>query len=381
MKLITFQWKQNKWDQNIETSLDSPNTLVLVFGSASLRERIDIFSELRSFFPQSILMGCSTAGEIYNSEVFDNSLSVGVARFETCRLKSVTMAIESVGESYSIGRESTKLLLQEDLKAIFVLSEGININGTKLVQGINSIISPGTIIFGGLAGDGSDFKNTWVIKNGKPFSNHVSMVGIYGDRIEIGVGSEGGWNAFGPDRKITKSNDNVLYELDGQPALGLYKLYLGKDSEMLPGSALLFPILLKSEFMDTSGIVRTVLSVDEKKQAMTFAGDMPEGSIVQLMNASSDNLIMGAKQAAVQAAGCKKWENDSPVLSIAISCVGRRLVLGENVEDETEAVFESLPPTTRQIGFYSYGEISPNRLNKCDLHNQTMTLITFKETV
>jgi hypothetical protein len=121
--------------------------------------------------------------------------------------------------------------------------------------------------------------------------------------------------------------------------------------------------------------VRTVLGVDEATQSMVFAGDIPEGAYAKLMRANFDRLVLGARGAGDAAMGA----HAGPTLSIAISCVGRRLVLGERTEEETEATLDALPPGTRQIGFYSYGEISPHATGRCDLHNQTMTLTVLSE--
>jgi hypothetical protein len=106
------------------------------------------------------------------------------------------------------------------------------------------------------------------------------------------------------------------------------------------------------------------------------------------MRSSHDRLIEGAAGAAADAAGARRRPahdasaapfDDGPTLALAISCVGRRLVLGQRVEEETEATLDALPASTTQIGFYSYGEISPSGAAPCDLHNQTMTLTTIRE--
>ncbi len=124
-------------------------------------------------------------------------------------------------------------------------------------------------------------------------------------------------------------------------------------------------------------MVRTVLAIDETQQSLTFAGDIPQGSWVQLMRANFDRLVTGASEAATLAeTGMTEGE---AVFAMAISCVGRRLVLGERAEEEIETTLDIFPPGTQQIGFYSYGEISPYAGGKCDLHNQTMTLTTIRE--
>ena len=255
----------------------------------------------------------------------------------------------TTNSSHAAGSKLATQLLGDQLKGIFILSDGLNVNGTDLIQGVNEVVRDGILISGGLAGDGSVFKRTWVLEGAYPVIDTVSMIGFYGDNIEIRTSSVGGWDAFGPERKITKSKSNILYELDHKPALELYKEYLGKKADELPGSALLFPLTLKSDYMDREGIVRTVLSVDETENSMTFAGDVPSGSTAQLMHANFDRLIEGASTAAMQSSF--EISNGDPVVNIAISCVGRRLVLGERIEDETEAVLSKMPEKNRATRF------------------------------
>ena len=212
-----------------------------------------------------------------------------------------------------------------------------------------------------------------------PASGIVRGVGLYGDALRMGHGSMGGWDIFGPERTITRARANVLYELDGRPALDLYKSYLGELSGGLPATGLLFPLAIRTAGSrpDEPSLVRTILAVDEDDQSMTFAGDMPEGARAQLMRANVDRLIEGAADAALMVDG---GGGAGPTLVLGISCVGRRLVLGERTEEEIEATVECLPGGVQQIGFYSYGEISPHASGLCELHNQTMTLTTIHET-
>ena len=236
------------------------------------------------------------------------------------------------------------------------------------------------VVTGGLAGDGTHFKRTWVLKDRTPQSGYVTAVGFYGDHIRLGHGSKGGWDKFGPERQVTKSIGNVLYELDGRAALGLYKEYLGDRASGLPATGLLFPLAIRTSQAEGKVLVRTILAVDEATQSMTFAGDIPEGVFAQLMRANFDRLIQGASEAAALTTQHQNGSpSTSPTLSIAISCVGRRLVLGERTEEEIEATLEILPKGSRQVGFYSYGEISPYKSGACDLHNKPMTLTTITE--
>ncbi len=232
-------------------------------------------------------------------------------------------------------------------------------------------------VTGGLSGDGTRFAKTYVLAGGEPRQNVVAAVGFYGERLRVGYASLGGWDPFGPDRLITRSSDNVLYELDGKSALSLYKQYLGEHASGLPSTALLFPLNVRVPGGDTP-VVRTILAVDEDRQSMTFAGDVPEGSHAQLMRANFDRLIDGAGGAAVTSAGAL---GDHPAeLAILISCVGRKLVLKQRIEEEVESVRDVMGAGTVLTGFYSYGEISPfTPSGKCELHNQTMTITSLCE--
>ena len=261
-----------------------------------------------------------------------------------------------------------------------MLSDGLHVNGSELVKGLNDTLEGTVVITGGLAGDGTHFKRTWVLKDRTLQSGYVTAVGLYGDHVRIGHGSKGGWDKFGPERLVTKSTGHVLYELDGRPALHLYKEYLGDRAAGLPATGLLFPLAIRTSPSEGKSLVRTILAVDETTQSMTFAGDIPRGVYAQLMRANFDRLIQGASDAATLSTnGHGSAHPETPILSLAISCVGRRLVLGERSEEETEATLEILPKGSRQIGFYSYGEISPYESGACDLHNQTMTLTTITE--
>ncbi|MCB0031936.1 MAG: FIST C-terminal domain-containing protein, partial [Anaerolineales bacterium] len=323
------------------------------------------------------LVGCSTAGEIHDEFVYDNSLAVALVQMEASRVQVATVAVNRDSDAKAAGQALIESLKASDLRGVFVLADGLSINGSDLIAGINSQLPPGVTVTGGLAGDGPHFKTTWVMHNDVISSGMIAAVGFYGERIVLDHGSQGGWDIFGPERLVTRADGPILYELDGKPALELYKTYLGERAAELPAAALLFPLALRNDASDESQIVRTILAIDEAQQSLTFAGNIPEGSRAQLMKANFDRLIDGALGAAEQLDSQQACQGDK--LAIAISCVGRRLVLGERTEEELEATLETLPAGTKQIGFYSYGELSPFGSGQCDLHNQTMTLTTISE--
>ena len=371
MLLETYHYTE-KWDKALKSALDSKNTLVIVFASANVERIKTPLLELSNTFKNSIIIGASTAGEIYMDELFEDSFVVAVMQFQNTRLRNSICTLISADNSYDDGVDIANDLLADDLKGVFILSDGLNANGSKLTEGLSSVIPNNIPITGGLAGDGERFEQTWILVDNKPMTGFVCAVGLYGSHIHIAHASKGGWDKLGIERIVTKSNDNVLYELDKQPALEIYKKYLGDKADGLPATGLLFPLEIRDAADSTESKVRTILAVDEANQSITFAGDIPEGSHVTLMKANYNRIIDGASEAAesLQLDAYK----DEEILSLAISCVGRRLVLKSRVEEELEAILDVIPPKAKQIGFYSYGEISPLASGKCDLHNQTMTL-------
>lgn len=368
---------ENGWVEISNDANPKTSQLVVIFGSTDLMKEVKNYDEIKNKYPNAIFAGCSTAGEIIDTMVNDDTLVATAIEFESSNLVSKCVSISSSDESYFKAKELVDALPKDGLKHVFVLSDGLRVNGSELVKGFRENLPDHIKVTGGLAGDGANFKETFVIgSENTSKENIITAIGFYGENLEISYGSLGGWDSFGIERLVTKSKNNVLFELDRQPALQLYKSFLGEHAAGLPASGLLFPLNLRTESDDTP-VVRTILAVDEQTQSLTFAGDIPEGSYVRLMKANFDRLIKGAEGAAEKTISESK---SSPDLAILISCVGRKLVLKQMIEEEVESVKEVLGKNTKMCGFYSYGEISPFSKNaKCELHNQTMTITTFKE--
>ena len=372
----SYIYEDGKWDCEIDISLDSPTTLIICFGSAKFDDIRDGFIQITQKFVHSKIIGCSTSGEIHNDLLYNGSLSIMVMKFEKSSFRLCSLPIQSVDDSYGIGKEIANNLMEDGLKSIFILSDGLNVNGSQLTKGIAYSLPNDVVVTGGLAGDDANFSQTWVLVENKPVSHFVTAVGFYGDFFKVAYGSAGGWKRFGIDRMVTDAKNNILYKLDDYPALEVYKKYLGEQSSELPASGLLYPLMIKEEGTSESK-VRTILAINEEDQSITFAGDIPNGSEVMFMKATFDELIEGASLAADSLLAFDYQEEEAAC--IAVSCVGRKLVLGQKTEDELEAVYSIFGKSVEQIGYYSYGEISPLSDGKCDLHNQTMTLTLFWE--
>ena len=336
-----------------------------------------ITDAIKSTFNKSILIGCSSAGEIGNKEISEGAFVLTSVKLEKSTVRKSSFILSNISESYKAGEYIAKQLADKNLKHVFVLSEGLNVNGTRLVEGINSVLDNSVNVSGGLAGDNGEFIKTYVTDMDNNFiPNCISAIGFYGESIISTSGSYGGWDTFGIDRIVTKSNENVVFEIDGKPALDLYKSYLGDLSANLPGSGLFFPLGMK-ENENSELLVRTILAVDEEKNSLTFAGNIPEGAYVRLMKTNMERVIAGAEKAAQI---IKNNLTNKAELVLMISCIGRKLVLKQLTQDEVDAVTENLNSDAYFAGFYSYGELSKiSAQNSCSLHNQTMTLTAISE--
>lgn len=351
--------------------------LVWVFGDPELLtdERI---SELRARFPHAHLVGCSTAGEVHGTTVSDHGLVATATLFEQTTVVTRYATVSAAAESLEAGRQLAAALPSAGLRHVVVLSDGLIVNGSALAMGLVGALPSDVAVTGGLAADGARFQRTRVIGPEGAASGLVAAIGFYGEALHVSCASLGGWDPFGPERVITRAQGNVLYEMDGTSALALYRTYLGDKAKDLPGSGLLFPLAVRVGA--AAPVVRTILAVDEAAGSITFAGDVPVGGVARMMKANFDRLIDGARGAA--RASRERLGDTTPEFALLISCVGRKLVLGQRTEEEVEGVREVVGDGAVLAGFYSYGEISPFTPGAtCELHNQTMTITTFAEDV
>lgn len=358
-----------------EIKLNAP--LVLVLGNRYMLEDANIYQDIKTLFHDGQIVFGSTCAEISSNDVNQQSITITAIEFEKSTFVIKTSNIKNNNQdSYKVGQDLIQQLPKDNLKHVFVISEGSFVNGSKLTQGMNSVTQNNLLITGGLCGDDDRFEKTIAGYNENPKEGQLIAIGFYGDTLEVTFSIYGGWTPFGPERIVTKSDDNILFELDGQPALDLYKTYLGDKAKDLPGAALLYPLNVKVQ-IDDQPIVRSILNIDETNNSVILAGDIPENAKVQLMMTNVDNIANASERAAKQAMNLRQ---NKPELAMLVSCIGRKLVLDQRVEEEVEEVIEVIGKDTTISGFYSYGEIAPfDGEISCQLHNQTMTITLISE--
>jgi hypothetical protein len=370
MRINTYRWTEAAgWDDSISQSARAD--LVIAYSDSSYFKSAACYDDLRGFFPQAKIVGCSSAGNILNATVSDDDIVVAAIELEATTVVVESRVLENQDDVGTVSNELIRELINPELKHIFLLSDGLFISGSELTRNLNNFPIPVT---GGLAGDGDRFGESWVMANGPARQHQLVFIGLYG-KLDVRYGFSTGWKEFGPERKVTKSDKNVVYEIDYKPALDIYVSYLGELSKDLPSSGLRFPLSIKANELGVSA-VRTLLGVDREAKSLIFAGDIPQGSLCKLMKTDVDSLIDASAELASELAA---EAADKNTLCLIVSCVGRRLVMAQIAEEELDAIQNILGQDTTIFGFYSYGEIAPFEPDYCALHNQTTTLTLLSE--
>lgn len=367
------------WSTEAFPDLDSKNTLLVVFAAEEFGRNFEPLAELLRAYPQSKVIGCSTAGEVYGTECFDAGISVAITRFDQTQVRFVSVSYDAIGDTYDAAKKLTDALQAPDLKGVFVLSDGLVIYGKLLAKALTEFLPGHVAVGGGLAADAGRFERTWVLDQGQAKSQTITAIGFYGDNVRAFSGAYGGYGIVSEPKIITRARGNILYELDGESALDVYLREFGVEVDTLTQEALLYPLGIREDPNDERTLVRLMMAVDEANRATLYGGDIPEGHYAYFMRSDADQVIDGAAQAAGRTLGSEQPSGRN--LAIATSCISRRWYLAKRTPEELDASFSVMPPRTRQVGFYSYGELCSTSLGRTDLQNQTMSVFRVEENV
>lgn len=375
MEIKKLIYNDGSWSENFPKDMDSPKTIVLIFGNDEQRVQ-----EVIKAFPKSHIAGSSTFGEIYGGHVYDKTVSVSVIKFSDVKIKSVEVPFTDYAESYNTGVKVFQELNEDKLSGILVFTKGLVFNGDQFAKGINSKNNKNVLIGGGMAGD-PEVKDTWVISKQGKRTQAVVAVGFYGDNFQMMISTESGITPLGVERTVTKSDKNILYEVNHKPALEFYREFLGDNFKDLTKSAIQYPIAVSKDYkISQAELVRTPYTINEKDQSVTFTGEVPEGLQIRLMMAGSENMVSGSEKAAQDTKTRIKKAKGDPAFVLLVSCASRKMVMGEFTEEEIDMVQTVLGQKDYTIsGYYAFGEIVSAQGGTCVLQNQTINLISFYE--
>ena len=373
-----FHWLPDSgWNPPLASKVAQTAQIVFLFGSFEIVSSPEWLGHVRRTFPQAHIVGCTTGGEIHGVRVSDDTAVVTAVYLRKSSIQTTLVRVEGEEASYRAGKQLIEQLDPVGLRHVFIVSDGLLVNGSDLLAGVNEALPTGVSASGGFAGDGHRFERAWVWCDTAPAQSTAVAIGFYGADLRIGLSSTGGWGPFGPDRLVTRAHKNVLYEVDGRPVLALFKEYLGEYASQLPSVGLLYPLELRDPKGETR-YLRSLLGIDEAEQSIKFAGNIREGWLSRFMVGDIEDLISGTPAAARQS-----WPVAGlipPELSLIVSCAGRRAVLKQRVEEEVDGVREVFGTSTALAGFYSYGEIAAGGFRTaCELHNETMSITSLSE--
>jgi len=377
MYLDTMTFCHGMWNYEKNHIINKEEAdIVFLFGHRDVFKDPTSYNSLRAIYPNAHIIGCTSSGNILNNTLRDVSLIATAVKFCAGFTRLSIADFTKEDDLIEVSQKLVEELPKEGLKHIFILADGLRTNGSSLAIGANQAYNGKFPITGGLAGDDNRFEETWIIADDIPRQGRIAAIGFYGDTIHVSSACYAGWDEFGITRRITRAEGNTVYEIDHQPALTLYKKYLGEFANQLPSSALRFPLSIKPS-ENSQSVIRSIMAIDESEQSLTFAGDVPEGSFARLMKTDIDNLINGLEYMINN----MHKKNHLDALGLIVSCVGRRVILDQLTDEELETVCQAVGENVQLTGFYSYGEFAPHSetLQTCQLHNQTMTITVIYE--
>lgn len=319
------------------------------------------------------VVGCTTDGEISTSGFSTGSVVLGGVISDNVSFEVASTS--SIGsDSQSAGRRLAQQL-PRSARHVQLFSDGLTGNGCAILRGMQSIYGPQIPISGGAAGDARAMKQTWQFAGNKVLTDSVTAISFSGD-IRVGTGVRSGWFPAGVPKKVTRSVGNVVYELEGESALSVYRRYLGPLASKLPAVGIQFPfgIVDESGRLGDNPVLRAPMALNESEGSVTFAGEIPQGSIISLTTGGSATSLLDATEDAAKRA-MDSLGTGSPAMAFFYSCMARKILLGPRTREETQRISGAVGRNVPIIGFYTYGEYCPSLSGTdCRLHNETATV-------
>jgi len=379
---IVYDLATKKWSvPTLPSGLDSERTLLFVSGPAEVIDHASPLAELVRAFPRSFIIGCGTAGSAAVDTVRDGVIAVTIVEFSNTTMSLAQAPVTATSDAFSVGQQIAKKLSKPSLRGVLVVGDGLEVDGAELVRGLNSALDQSIAMFGGLSGDGTRFKRTWVLAGPTIKSGLVAAVGMYGEHVVVTQSNRYGWKKVGAERTVTRSDGRIIYELDGRPALDVYEEAILAASQGGTGvTPIMLPLAVRATARHDKSLVRSVMGVEAQKRCLRLAVDVPQGYLVQTLVGDRAALVSASREAAVAAQeGVTAVGSDAFVF--AVSHAGRRAVLGANASEEIASAVTALAggPTAHVAGFYGYGEITATAPGHSDLHNQSIAVAVVME--
>ena len=338
------------------------NILIQMFTSLGSKEKIQMrAAEITAVFPNAMLVGASTAGEIINGKMLENSTILSISIFEKTQISGY---YNTGNDSYELGVNLSKQIFKKDTKCVISFLDGLNHNGQEYLYGLSSLNCNNAVIAGGMAADMLDFKQTYTIFGTKVFDRGAVCVALQGDELDVFQDYNLGWRAVGPTFTITKSYGPRVYEIDHRPVKEVYAEVLGEFAvESMPASTIEFPLIYTDGDML---VARSILNLFDDGSIL-YGGNLEEGEKV--------HFGLGSRTLVNQYAPKEELKDEKSLQACFIySCIARKQFLNK----ELQKIFKIVDNSAPSSGFFTYGEFFFNE-NQAKLLNITTTMLFMRE--
>lgn len=320
-------------------------------------------------------IGCSSSGEVANGKVYSKTISASLFDFDKSWFKIVHQTVDD-DQSYSAGVELAKAGLDQFENPAFISLFTLSANGEKLIAGMNDTVGRDVNLFGGMAADDISFKPFVFTTDEKNYNGLHTLV-LDNDKIELNSFALAGWKPIGTEHTITKSKNNIIYEINDEPALDFFKKFFGFYSDPLAQNEKdvstvnsQYPLQI---IRNGEAVLRAPLNSDEETKALIMAGPVYQGERFKFSIAPGFEVI----NETIERFKDFKEEIEKPDALLLFTCKARHWAFGPMIDEEIEALHKLWEVPYH--GFFSFGEIGKNQNQSTNFFNETCCLVTLKE--
>ena len=351
-------------------------TLAFVF--MSIHQDYDAVSALLDTSGISIF-GATTAGEFIDEVIGSGSISILLLDMNRSNFK-ILLEDYSNKDPEEVTRNMAHRANDLFQHPSFILSYSVDVAsglglGEPLLRAIEGVSGRDVTIWGGGAGDDFAFKETVVFTNGHSTNSGILLLVLDGDKIEIKGMAASGHKAVGTEKTITKAIENLIYQIDNQPATEMVLKYMGLQLTKEEAETFTPGIVVFSLSRDTGHpVLRSSGVFNMENKSLVINGSIKEGDKIRLTLPPDFEVIEDVRKSAAMV---KQTDMPDPDALLMFSCVGRLGEFGPMIGDEIQGVKNVF--NVPMAGFFTYGEFGRATLGNNEFHNHTCCWVALKE--
>lgn len=356
---------------------------VFVFATVGYNQQ-ELLRSIRNATSGAPLSGCSGEGIITQDSVTESNFGVCVMVISSDELRFSNVRIKEIGQQpYTDGErlaQEVTPLLSADSIACFMLADGLLFNFDPFMAGFEKKLNreKPLPVYGGLAADDWSAQKTFQYHDEEVFSDGISCVVMSGSGNLV-CGISHGCVSVGSRQTITRSTGNIIYEIDGVPALEAMKDYFPEGwKEYWSKTAVNLCLGFKTPEHIKTGyeehIIRFIIGKNDLQGSISVQSEIREGSEVWLARRDKELITNGILTISSHING--QLDGRKPKFVFHFDCSGRgKVVFREREKMElVKLIQKGLGEDIPWIGLYTYGEIGPIENSNC-FHNFTAVIV------